>query len=230
MARQHIMMGAEKMAMFGDAVIAIAITLLALDITIPDHLEPGKLGPALRDILPELGAYASSFACIGLLWLALHRLFRLVDHVDGWLARIYLAFLAVIAVLPFPNKLLAMYGDTRLATGVYAATIALAALLTVVMGVHLLRKPQLCRPGITPAHVKDTILQGSITIAVFLTSIPVAFVSTSAAKYWWLLVLVLRILADRRPASAELANPVGPAGTVPEAAGPMEAGMVDAPR
>src|SRR5882757_8468992 len=86
----------ERLITFGDAVFAIAITLLALDITVPEGLADSEVGAALRDAVPKMGAYLLSFAVIGALWLAQHALFRMVATLDRWVLNLYLALLAVV--------------------------------------------------------------------------------------------------------------------------------------
>ncbi|MET9555645.1 TMEM175 family protein [Streptomyces sp. NPDC006645] len=184
----------ERLLAFGDAVFAIAITLLALDIDVPNGLPEGRLSDALRDVMPDVGAYLLSFSVIGLLWLAHHRMFALVGRIDRLLLYLYFALLAVVAALPFPTRLVSEYGQTALATGVYGCVIGLASLLTTAMAYRLLRRPDLRKPGIAPARVRRTVHQGAVVVLVFVTSVPMTLVSPDAAKYWWALIIPLRLL------------------------------------
>lgn len=187
----------ERLLAFGDAVFAIAITLLALDIDVPDGLPEGRLDDALRDVLPDVGAFLLSFSVIGLLWLAHHRMFALVGRIDRTLLYLYFALLAVVAALPFPTRLVSEYGDTTVATVVYGGVIGLASLLTTGMAFRLLRRPGLRKPDVSTARVRRTALEGAVVAGVFATSVPVALVSPAGAKYWWLLIVVLRFALNR---------------------------------
>ncbi|MEV7342003.1 TMEM175 family protein [Streptomyces sp. NPDC093544] len=192
--RRETVIGPERLLFFGDAVFAIAITLLALDVTVPEGLAHSEVGAALQDAVPKMGAYLLSFAVIGALWLAQHALFRMVATLDRWLLNLYLALLAVVAALPFPTRLISEYGGTTAATAFYAATIALALGLLAALTARLLARPSLAVPDTEPGRVKDSLWRSLSTLGVFATSIPVAFASPTAAKYWWLLAVLARWL------------------------------------
>ncbi|MFD0503511.1 TMEM175 family protein [Streptomyces chiangmaiensis] len=66
--RRDLVVGPERLAMLGDAVFAIAITLLAFEITVPEGLPESHVAHAVRDAMPTVGAYLFSFAVIGALW------------------------------------------------------------------------------------------------------------------------------------------------------------------
>lgn len=198
---RETVIGTERLLFFGDAVFAIAITLLALDVTVPEGLAGSEVGAALRDAVPKMGAYLLSFAVIGSLWLAQHAVFRLVATLDRWLLNLYLALLAVVAVLPFPTRLISEYGETTVATVFYAATIALAIALLAAMSARMLARPSLVATDAEPGRVEDALRRGLLLLGVFATSIPVAFASPGAAKYWWLLAVPARLLlrSPKRP-------------------------------
>ena len=65
----------DRVLYFSDAVFAIAITLLIVDLRVPD-VDDLQSGQQLRDTLPQIGGFALSFAVIGLFWTGHHRLFR----------------------------------------------------------------------------------------------------------------------------------------------------------
>ena len=111
---------------FSDGVFAIAITLLVLDIRVPEGHE-GQLGRELLAIWPSYAAYAISFLTIGVMWLHHHHLMMFVDTVDRGLLYRNLGLLAVVGFLPFPTELLARYAtgsgsdDRRVAVAVAAS-------------------------------------------------------------------------------------------------------------
>jgi uncharacterized membrane protein len=187
----------ERMRAFDDAVFAIAITLLALDMKVPEGLPSSELGHALSEALPSIGGYLLSFVVIGLVWISHHRLFSLVRKLDHTLLYLCLALLAVVAGLPFPTKLISGYGKSAVATSVYAGSIAVAALLLTGVAVHLLRQPALLRPDVQRAWVLQSLWQALAFFAVFATSVPVSLISSNAAQYWWLLVVPMPWLTRR---------------------------------
>jgi uncharacterized membrane protein len=93
-----------------DLVFAIAITLLIVDLRVPDvaQLQSGR---QLRHAIPQIGGFAYSFAAIGLFWLAHHGLFRHIKGLDRPLVLLNLLFLGTIAFVPYPTALLSAAGD-----------------------------------------------------------------------------------------------------------------------
>ena len=116
---------------FSDAVYAIAITLLVIDLRVPDL--PGDastqaIADALLQLAPRFYAFALSFAVIGMYWLTHWRRFQLIERVNQRLVVINLILLGSVVFIPFPTSLIAQFGDS-LSTAFYAVAIATTGLL-----------------------------------------------------------------------------------------------------
>lgn len=182
----------DRMRAFADAVFSIAITLLALDMTVPKGLPPGELGHALKEELPAVAGYVLSFVVVGSLWLSHHRLFGMVEVLDGPLLYLELALLGVVAALPFPTRVISDYHHNAVATSLYAATISLAALLVTAMSLLLGRRPDLRKDEVPASVVGNSALMAGTVAAVFATSVPLTLLSPNLAEYWWVLVVPVR--------------------------------------
>lgn len=103
----------ERIALFSDAVFAIAITLLIIEIKVPepeDHIiSDGVLLNELLRILPKFIGFFVSFMVIGLYWMAHHRLFKYAIHSNGKLLANNLLFLLPIVLMPFSTAFLSEY-------------------------------------------------------------------------------------------------------------------------
>ncbi|MCA9865800.1 MAG: DUF1211 domain-containing protein [Anaerolineales bacterium] len=167
--------GLERIIFFSDAVFAIAITLLALEIRLPSlpaQATNAQLLAALGALGPRYLSYAISFLVIGLLWLGHHRAFRHVHQYSNRLIFLNILFLLVIGFLPFPTAVIGEFGNA-VGTIFYAAAMAAAGLLLALLGRYLGAEGHfLWMP------------------AVFLLSIPLALWSPDAAKYAWLLIML----------------------------------------
>jgi uncharacterized membrane protein len=181
--------GIGRLLAFSDAVFAIAITLLVLDLGIADNLTEDELGRELRHQLPNVFAALLSFALIGRFWVAHHRLYMPVVRSDTPLLVLNLLFLAPIVFLPFGARLIAEYGTEAVALVVYAGLVAACGLFEVVMWRYMVRRRLTGRPP-HRAEVVDIYIRILTPASIFLLSIPIAFISPSAALYSWLLLLV----------------------------------------
>ena len=184
----------DRVLFFSDAVFAIAITLLVVDIRVPD---------IVTDTAQELSAdkgrivsFAISFLVIGLFWMGHHRLFRYVTALDRGLIFLNLLFLGTIAFLPYPTALL-FAGGTRQTTGpvFYAACVAVAGLMELAVWLYATHAKGLVPASVSPALRRYELGQLLPTPVVFLLSIPVAFIAPGVAPFTWiLLVPIARIL------------------------------------
>ncbi|NKX50773.1 DUF1211 domain-containing protein, partial [Arthrobacter deserti] len=102
----------DRMVSFSDAVFSIAMTLLVLDLIIPEGLVPDDLQTALREAVPEFIAYALSFAVLAGAWLDHHRKFSVIRRFDSRLQWLNLLLLFFVAVLPMPTSFLSNYGSS----------------------------------------------------------------------------------------------------------------------
>ncbi len=185
----------DRFVNFSDAVFAIAITLLALDIRLPAQ-DAGAvappLGPQLHALTPNLFAFVLSFAVIGGYWVAHHRLFGMIDRHDGRLILLNMLTLFCVVVLPFPTQVVADYGDTTLGVEIYAGTMVLAGMSILALVVYAHR----ARLTASEADIRGSLIRSSLTPSVFAASMVVAIWSPRIATYMWLLVAVVHMVAD----------------------------------
>jgi uncharacterized membrane protein len=118
----------SRLEAFSDGVLAIVITLLAIELR-PPEVEPGQtLASALWHEWPSYLAFVLAFAQIGVIWLNHHRLFDQVRIVDGKLLLLNLNLLMWITLIPFPTALVAEHlrdggAATKTAVAVFSATL-----------------------------------------------------------------------------------------------------------
>jgi uncharacterized membrane protein len=186
----------DRVAAFSDGVFAIAITLLVLSLTVPTHVNPDDLGEALRDLAPELFSYALSFLVVGMYWMAHHRVFRSVVQVDRTVLWINLALLGFVALLPFPTELLGKFGETKLATVIYAAAIVAVGSMSVLLWWYLTHAG--FTAPLTAAQVRVGGLRAAIPPAVFAVSIPIAFIDPDLAKFFWIAIWPVNVIVERK--------------------------------
>jgi uncharacterized membrane protein len=192
--------GLERLVFFSDAVFAIAITLLVLEIRLPagvgDLDNAGLLG-SLLGIWHQMFAYVISFLVIGSTWVAHHRKFRFVRKYDGALITLNLFFLMIIAFIPFPSSVISE-NPNRTATIFYALVIVLSGLFSAGIGWHLLRKPHLLDPSINKLERQRLYLAPLLTAMAFALSIGLAYIDPGIARLSWLLLLPISFYFNRK--------------------------------
>ena len=175
----------ERMITFSDGVMAIAITLLVLNLALPVLSEGESLASGLEGIGPQAFAWILSFAVIALLWSFHHRALDRLWGADRPLVAINFTFLALISMLPFTSDLFGEFSGDGLATAIYATNIALLGLsLTAVQAVGDRRRFR--REDAPPLNL----LAGIIPMSFFAISIPVAFIDPAVAQVIWALSVV----------------------------------------
>jgi uncharacterized membrane protein len=118
----------SRIVAFSDGVFAIAITLLVLNLGVPEHVRHDDLWPVLRDQGQDLFAYALSFAVIGRFWVVHHRFFGDVTGFDGRLIALNLFYLSWIVLLPFSSQVLGDHGGDEAAVILYSINLVGAIL------------------------------------------------------------------------------------------------------
>lgn len=191
-----------RIVAFSDGVIAIAITLLTLNLEVPEvpSGDTRALAEGMVDLVPHFFAFALSFAVIGRLWLIHHRFFAALEGFDPRLMTANLVYLALIVLVPFSSDMLGTYGENTVAVMVYAAILGLAAAVNALMIRYALR---LDLVGETERSATQPFAsRGALLIpGAFLASIPVALLSPYAAQAVWLLAFV-GIVRQRRASAA----------------------------
>jgi len=193
----------DRIVNLSDGVFAIAITLLVLDIRVPDIPESmvaKELPAALISLWPKYLGYFLSFVGIAVFWTIHHSIFRPVRSYDRTLLYLNFLFLMVVAFVPFPTSLLGEYGDHQLPVAIYAATLGVGRLLlTAIHWYSTRRDDQLLEEAQDPATVRFFLIRGLTIPAIFLLSIVISFFSVGAAVWtWFVMIAIDAVVVHRR--------------------------------
>ena len=189
----------ERVIFFSDAVFAIAITLLAIDLRLPaGTYTDATLIDALRAMAPEIFAFALTFGVIAMFWLGHYRTFRRLARIDGRLATLNLLFLAFVALLPFPTSVMAHDGDLGTAAAFYAGFVCVTSLLSTSLWA-LAEHDGLLSAEVTPAISRRVMVRSLSVSAAFAISIPVALlIGSDWAQFLWVASIVVQGWLSRR--------------------------------
>ncbi len=180
--------GIERLIGFTDAVYAIALTLVALEIGIPeitgDSADPTVLWNAMVEKGPRIGAFMVAFAWVAVYWRANHRFTATLRAVSGRYVNVTLLYLAFVAILPVPAAILGEYFENPLSITVFAVFVACVSALEVVLW-QIAYTDNLFSIMPSGAYKRQAMVGSSIPVATFLLSIPIAFISTWLAVGFW---------------------------------------------
>jgi len=170
---------------FSDGVMAIAITLLVLEIKVPAVGPHESLAHALLLEWPKYATFAVSFVTIGIMWINHHALFENVARVDRRLSFINLFLLMAISFVPFPTAVLGDYvrvsHNGHIAAAIYGVNMLLVGIGFLGMWMHLRARPDLRVADATDERMHAALRRTLVGPACYLAAIGVSFLSASAA-------------------------------------------------
>lgn len=197
----------DRAMYFTDAVYAIAMTLLVVSIAVPMLSGDVNSGRVLIDALDEkrdeFVSFFVAFWIIGRYWIAHHEFVAVLRSVDRRLISLNVGYLAFVAFLPFPTGLIGEYVENPVSLALFAGCLAVVSGMEAVMYWYAWRHDHTRR--VIPANVMRWGLAGaSLPVAVFLLSMPIAFlVNPILALVSWLVFIPFGILLNRlAPAGA----------------------------
>jgi uncharacterized membrane protein len=193
--------GVDRLLALSDGVVAIAITLLVLQLSVPTPaalLNPdsaSELATQLGKGADQLVSYVISFYVIAQFWLVHHRVFRRITGQREGLAWWNFAFLFTITIMPFTSDLLGKFSANPLAVDIFAANLLLATVATHLTVTYGHRKDLVTPESAQQARAAQYRVAASVVVIAL--SIAIAWVNPGAAKYFWLLLAVAPRIADR---------------------------------
>jgi uncharacterized membrane protein len=180
-----------RLEAFSDGVIAILITIMVLELKVPQ----GEDLAALRPLGPVLLSYVLSFAYLGIYWNNHHHLLHAVRHVDGRVLWANLHLLFWLSLLPFVTHWTGETGFAAVPVAAYGGVLLLAG-----VAYWLLVRALIAKEG------RDSLLasaigsdfKGNISVLAYLAAIPLAFVERHVANAVYVAVAILWLVPDRR--------------------------------
>ncbi|WP_017653442.1 TMEM175 family protein [Fortiea contorta] len=184
-------MGKGRLEAFSDAVIAIIITIMVLEIKVPH----GHDLAVLRPLLPIFLSYVLSFVFLGIYWNNHHHLIQAIRHVNGRILWANLHLLFWLSLIPFVTGWMGENDFARLPVALYGTVLMLTGIAYWILTQTLVEH-----------HGKDSALaialgkdfKGKISIFIYALAIPLAFLNSLFACGLYILVAVMWLIPDRR--------------------------------
>jgi uncharacterized membrane protein len=184
--------GKGRFEAFSDGVFAIAITLLVLEIHLPDAetLSNEQLLHYLAHLWPQLLTYVTSFATIGIIWLNHHSTFVHIERVDRGTLALNLLLLLTVCFVPFPTALVAKYGALPASTVLYGATLTAMGLSYGALWYYAVHRECRRNPESASTLDKISVFRGMAGTAVYFLGTLLAFIAPRASTFLFVMVAI----------------------------------------
>jgi uncharacterized membrane protein len=184
-------MGTQRLEAFTDGVIAIIITIMVLDMKVPE----GSNLAALRSGLPVLLAYALSFANVGIFWNNHHHMLQVTERINGKALWANLILLFWLSLVPFVIRWMDQTHFAAIPTASYGVILAMAAISYVFL-----------QQSIIAYNGKDSKLalaiggdlKGRVSLSGYALAIPLAFVRPWISLALYVAIALIWFIPDRR--------------------------------
>jgi uncharacterized membrane protein len=184
-------MSKGRLEAFSDGVIAIIITIMVLELHTPEGADLNALIP----LIPIFLSYALSFVFIGIYWNNHHHLFQAAHRVNGRVLWVNLLLLFWLSLVPFVTNWLGEHPQTATPVALYGGVLWLAGFSYYVVA-----------QGLVGLHDQESALvqaigndiKGKISLVLYTTAIPLAFVNTWLSIGLYLVVAVMWLIPDSR--------------------------------
>jgi len=184
-------MRTSRLEAFSDGVLAIIITIMVLELHVPE-------GPTLEDLSHSATGfltYLLSFVYIGIYWNNHHHMFQISDRIDGTVLWGNLHLLFWLSLYPFTTAWLDESGVALTPTVVYGVNLLGAAIAYYVLQLRMMRLP------VTGARLREAVgndLKGKMSPAIYILGILLAFVEPWLALVPFIIVALIWLVPDRR--------------------------------
>lgn len=195
----------ERLILFSDAVFAIAITLMVIEIKVPEIdksiVSDALLGKELAHLIPRFAGFLISFIIIGLYWTVHHKIFAYADNYNGKLLWLNLFFLLSIALMPFSSGFYGEYApriNLLFPYGFYCFNICLTGYLNFLLWRYISSpKSGISEQVISPVRRSYGSFRSLVVPIAFLISFLVSLFNPFIARYMPLLIPIMMRIATR---------------------------------
>jgi uncharacterized membrane protein len=184
-------MKAARLEAFTDGVVAIIITIMVLEIHVP---QGGDL-TALKADVPVLLAYVLSYVNVGIFWNNHHHMLHVTERINGKILWANLALLFWLSLVPFVIRWIDEAGFVAAPTAAYGVVLAFAGLSYSILQAQIIalngRDSRL-------ALATGNDLKGKLSFVLYVSAIPLAFVWPGVAILLYVIVSLMWLVPDQR--------------------------------
>ena len=190
----------DRIAALTDGIYSVAMTLLVIDLKLPDGIELGdsrELALVLVALEPKFMTWANSFFVLVLFYMANLRSMRGLRALDGPLAVFYMMQLALVSLMPFSTALVGEYRPLLLSQVVYSLNMGALAVLSLLVSRHITRHPSLVQAPLNARAARAGQLRAISVLAISAAAVPLAMIWSRGGQTAFLLMLLVIPLTKR---------------------------------
>lgn len=184
-------MSKGRLEAFSDAIFAIVMTIMVLELTPPVASELGSLA----SLLPKVLTYAFSFLLLAIYWVNHHHLFQAVQRVNGSILWANMHLLFWLSLIPFVTAWAGDHGSVPVPVAAYGVVLLVAAVAYYIL-VRALLGAHGADSTLASAIGGDT--KGKLSILIFAVAIAASFFSTLLGWALYIAVALIWLVPDRR--------------------------------
>jgi len=184
-------MGKARLEAFSDGVIAILITIMVLELHVPE----GDTLAALRPLVPVIASYVLSFVYLGIYWNNHHHMLHVTERVDGAILWANLHLLFWLSLVPFTTSWMGEHHFAATPTAVYGGVLFMAGVAYKVLQSLIIRRQG---PHSLLAKAVGRDWKGKMSPVLYAIAIPCAFVNQWIAGGLYIAVAIMWLIPDRR--------------------------------
>jgi uncharacterized membrane protein len=185
-------MNKTRLEAFSDAVIAIILTIMVLELKIPH----GTDLDALKPLLPKFLSYVLSFVYLGIYWNNHHHMLQATRKINGKVLWANLHLLFWLSLIPFVTGWMGENHFAPLPTAIYGVVLLLSAVSYTILQTVIVHHEQGENDVLADAVGND--LKGKLSMALYIAAIPLAFVHQWISHALYVTVAIIWLVPDRR--------------------------------
>jgi uncharacterized membrane protein len=190
----------DRIITLTDAVLAIVMTLLVLEIVVPELSRSevtAELPKRLLELLPDVSSYATSFIILGFFWIAHDNQFHYVKRANPTLLWLTIFCLMFIAFIPFSTSLIGAYGDQQISVIIYGINIMIVLFWTYLQWKYATREHHLVDSDLHPKLIAIMSRRLIAGIILYLIAITVSFLSTQVSLILFILIPIYYLVPPK---------------------------------
>jgi uncharacterized membrane protein len=190
----------ERLTLFSDAIFAFAMTLLAVNIRVPEiaqDLISSQLSVELASLTPKFIGYGLSFFISASFWVFYHRIFTNIKRYDLRLIWLNILFLFFVVLIPFPSDLIGRFLSQEITLVIYSTLMAATGFTLSLIWLYASSRHRLLDESLSNRAIKRMTIRTFVTPIVFLVSIPASSALGVFTPILWVSVWPLGSLITR---------------------------------